>query len=218
MQLQIRDLVVARAGRRIIDGLSFEISSGEALLLTGRNGAGKTTLIRTLAGYLEPLSGAITLEGWDRERDMRQACHYVGHLDSNKAGLTVLENLRFWQAYLGKTGTAREALHDRLWSALERFEIDPLADIPAGYLSAGQKRRLGLARLLVAERPVWLLDEPTVSLDARSTGLLAGLIDAHVAAGGLVVAATHLPLGLAKARELRLGEQITAAADGSAAP
>lgn len=218
VQLQIRDLVVARAGRRVIDGVSFDISSGEALLLTGRNGAGKTTLIRTLAGYLEPQSGAITLDGWDRERDIREACHYVGHLDSNKASLSVLENLRFWQAYLGGPASSTRPAQDQLWSALERFEIDPLADIPAGYLSAGQKRRLGLARLLVAERPVWLLDEPTVSLDARSTALLTGLIDAHVAAGGLVVAATHLPLGLGKARELRLGAPMAAPVDGARAP
>ncbi|HRY05758.1 MAG TPA: heme ABC exporter ATP-binding protein CcmA [Hyphomicrobiaceae bacterium] len=218
MQLQIRDLVVARAGRRIIEGLSFELTSGEALLLTGRNGAGKTTLIRTLAGYLEAQSGTIALHGWDRDRDLREACHYVGHLDSNKASLTVLENLRFWQAYLGHAEQAAAARDDRLWLALDKFEIDPLADIPAGYLSAGQKRRLGLARLLVAERPVWLLDEPTVSLDARSTGLLARLIDAHVAGGGLVVAATHLPLGLIKSGELRLGDEVKAAAAGRAAP
>jgi heme exporter protein A len=217
VQLHIRDLVVARAGRRIIDGLSFDVSAGDALLLTGRNGAGKTTLIRTLAGYLEPQSGTITLDGWDDDGDMREACHYVGHLDSNKASLTVLENLRFWQAYLGKSGAAQDSLRDRLWSALERFEIEPLADIPAGYLSAGQKRRLGLARLLVAKRPLWLLDEPTVSLDARSTALLACLIETHVATGGLVIAATHLPLGLEKARELRLGEASRAAPAGSAA-
>lgn len=210
VQLQIRDLVVTRAGRRVIDGLTFTVSAGEALLLTGRNGAGKTTLIRTLAGYLEPLTGSIGLQGWREDRDIREACHYVGHLDSNKVSLSVLENLRFWQAYLGSSAVeSPEKMNDRLWAALEKFEIDPLADIPAGYLSAGQKRRLGLARLLVAERPIWLLDEPTVSLDARSTALLAGIIDAHVAAGGLVVAATHLPLGLGTARELRLGERAT---------
>ncbi len=195
--------MVARAGRRIIDGLSFEVPTGEALLLTGRNGAGKTTLIRCLAGYLAQVSGAIALHGFDTERDFREACHYVGHLNANKSSLTVVENLRFWQAYLGPAEDPGQA-DDQLWTALERFEIDPLADIPAGYLSAGQKRRLGLARLLVAARPLWLLDEPTVSLDSRSTELLAGIIDEHVAAGGLVVAATHLPLGLVAARELRL--------------
>ncbi len=220
VQLQIRDLTVTRAGRRIIDGLSFDVSAGEALLLTGPNGAGKTTLIRTLAGYLEPHSGSIDLQGWQPDHDMREACHYVGHLNSNKASLSVLENLRFWQAYLTITAPAPSALNDQLWAAMERFEIDPLADIPAGYLSAGQKRRLGLARLLVAKRPVWLLDEPTVSLDARSTALLAEVIEEHIAADGLMVAATHLPLGLGTAGELRLGRQIVtaAAADGSVGP
>lgn len=216
MQLEVRDLVVARAGRRIIDGLSFEVPAGAALLLTGRNGAGKTTLIRCLAGYLTQVSGTITLDGFDPERDFREACHYVGHLNADKASLTVVENLRFWQAYLGLSKNAGEA-RDRLWTALERFEIDPLADIPAGYLSAGQKRRLGLARLLVAARPLWLLDEPTVSLDARSTALLAGVIDEHVASGGLVVAATHLPLGLGAARELRLGMPAQALSDTAGA-
>jgi heme exporter protein A len=216
VQLQIRDLAVTRGGRRIIEDLSFQVSAGEALLLTGPNGAGKTTLIRTLAGYLVPLTGTIKLDGDFRDRDLREALHYVGHMNSNKASLTTLENLHFWQAYLGGSA-ATQASRDRIWTALERFEIDPLADIPAGYLSAGQKRRLGLARLLVAERPVWLLDEPTVSLDARSTTLLAGVIDEHVRAGGLVVAATHLPLGLGAARELRLGwTPASAAVEGRA--
>lgn len=209
MQLHTIDLVVARGGRRIIDGLTFSVGSGEALLLTGRNGSGKTTLIRTLAGFLAPVSGSIELAGFDSDRDMREACHYVGHLDANKASLTVIENLRFWQSYLGDGSDGGEAgpANEAVWSALERLELAPLADIPAGYLSAGQKRRLGLARLMVAHRPVWLLDEPTVSLDAQSTALLAGIISAHVAEGGIVVAATHLPLGLTTSRELRLGER-----------
>ena len=210
MQLQVTDLVVTRGSRRIIDGLTFEVDAGEALLLTGRNGSGKTTLIRTLAGYLSPLQGKVVLNGLGEDRELHEACHYIGHLNANKASLTVLENLAFWQSYLGGGPPAgRHDLHrDRLWSALEAFEIDPLADFPAGYLSAGQKRRLGLARLLVAERPVWLLDEPTVSLDVQSTALLAQIIDAHVAGGGLVIAATHLPLGLGRTRELRLGARL----------
>lgn len=216
MQLIVQDLVVARGGRKIISGLCFSLAGGEALLLTGRNGAGKTTLIRALGGFLPPVSGTIELAGWDGDRDMRQACHYVGHLDANKAALTVLENLRFWQRYLGaapaaETGAPAAGAEERLWHALETFGIDALADIPAGYLSAGQKRRLGLARLLVAERPLWLLDEPTVSLDAASTAMMADVICRHVVGGGLVVAATHLPLGLAQARELRLGAEVAAA-------
>lgn len=219
MQLLAKDLVVDRAGRRIINKLSFAVSSGETLLLTGRNGAGKTTLIRTLAGYLTPMEGSISLQGFTEDRDQREACHYIGHLNADKASLTVLENLRFWQRYLGG-GTipaSSDEAREKLWAALERFAIDPLADIPAGYLSAGQKRRLGLARLLVAYRPLWLLDEPTVSLDVQSTGLLAGVIESHLATGGLVVAATHLPLGLANARELKLGAKPTAAPSGGEA-
>lgn len=206
MQLIVKDLVVARGGRTIIDGLSFVVSKGEALLLTGRNGAGKTTLIRALGGFLSPVSGSIAFEGLPGDQERHEACHYIGHLDANKAALTVRENLSFWQRYLGgdnaKPGRDREGA---LWRALEQFGLEALADIPAGYLSAGQKRRLGLARLVIAERLLWLLDEPTVSLDAASSQLLADVITAHLAGGGLVIAATHLPLGLDGARELRLG-------------
>lgn len=202
-----------RGGRRIIEGLSFELGAGEALLLTGRNGSGKTTLIRTIAGYLSLQSGSITLAGEGGELEVVSSAHYVGHLDANKASLTVLENLAFWRAYLAPEASGGD---DAIWRALEAFEIDALADIPAGYLSAGQKRRLGLARLLVADRPLWLLDEPTVSLDTQSTALLAGIIGRHVAAGGLVVAATHLPLGLDGARELRLGRAPADAAESVA--
>ncbi|MFN3868496.1 MAG: heme ABC exporter ATP-binding protein CcmA [Hyphomicrobiaceae bacterium] len=205
MQLVAENLVLARGGRVILDGLSFSVSSGEALLLTGRNGAGKTTLIRALGGFLAPQSGSIRLDGFGDDRDMREACHYVGHQNANKASLTVEENLRFWQAYLGGVGQGGETGADALFDAMELFEIDTLADIPAGYLSAGQKRRLGLCRLVLAKRPLWLLDEPTVSLDTQSTALLAKVVARHRAGGGIVIAATHLPLGLDDARELRLG-------------
>ncbi|MBL8567119.1 MAG: heme ABC exporter ATP-binding protein CcmA [Hyphomicrobiaceae bacterium] len=206
MQLVAEDLVLSRGGRVIVDRLSFTVASGEALLLTGRNGAGKTTLIRGLAGFLAPTSGKVRLDGFDPERDMREACHYVGHQNANKAALTVIENLRFWQRFLGGQPASAES-DQRLLDAMERFELEPLADIPAGYLSAGQKRRLGLCRLLLAPRPLWLLDEPTVSLDAQSTALLAEIVGEHTAAGGLVLAATHLPLGLSRTRELRLGSK-----------
>jgi heme exporter protein A len=122
-----------------------------------------------------------------------------------KANLTAAENLAFWAAYLG--GGERTAIADKVDDALSAFGLSALADYPAGLLSAGQKRRLGLARLSIAARPVWLLDEPTVSLDAASTELLARLIQAHLAGGGLVIAATHLPLGLEQPRYLRLGPQ-----------
>lgn len=226
MQLVAEDLVLSRGGRVIVDRLSFTVASGEALLLTGRNGAGKTTLIRALGGFLPLSSGTVRLDGFDDERDMREACHYVGHQNANKASLTVIENLRFWQRYLGDGHLSDAEAFDRLHAAMERFELDTLADIPAGYLSAGQKRRLGLCRLVLAKRPLWLLDEPTVSLDAQSTAMLAGVVKEHRAGGGLVIAATHLPLGLEDARELRLGAgaasagslNSTAASGAGAAP
>lgn len=210
MQLAVRDLVLTRGARTVVDGLSFDARSSETLLITGPNGAGKTTLVRALAGLLKPASGSIRLDGGDVERELAEQAHYVGHLNGTKPALTVAENLEFWARYLGGAVGA-----DAIPLALEQFGLATLAEIPAGYLSAGQKRRLGLARLLVAARPIWLLDEPTVSLDAASSALLAEIIDAHVGAGGLVVAATHLSLGLARTRELRLGR---GAANGPSPP
>ena len=202
LQLIADQLQVTRGPRIIIRDLSFEVAGGEALLLTGANGAGKTTLIRTLAGFLAPSGGTVRLDGGDPERDIAEQAHYVGHANGIKASLTVAENLRFWTEYLAEVD--RDGNADRLEEALDHFNLLDLSDIPAGYLSAGQRRRLGLARLLVAHRPLWLLDEPTVSLDTASVTLLAKAVDAHVTGGGIAIAATHIPLGLAKTRELRL--------------
>jgi len=202
LQLIADQLQVTRGARTIIRNLSFKVAAGEALLLTGANGAGKTTLIRTLAGFLAPSGGTISLDGGDPERDISEQAHYVGHANGIKASLTVAENLRFWTEYLAEDD--RDGNADRLEEALDHFNLLDLSDIPAGYLSAGQRRRLGLARLLVAHRPLWLLDEPTVSLDTASVTLLAKAVDAHVTGGGIAIAATHIPLGLAKTRELRL--------------
>lgn len=206
MLLAIENLVVERGARRVVDGLSFTVAAGEALVLVGPNGAGKTTVIRTVAGLIRPVSGSITLTGGDPERDLAAEAHYVGHLNALKPSLTVEENLRFWADYLGPGSPAS------VDEALAAFALEPLAMIPAGYLSAGQKRRACLARLVATPRPIWLLDEPTVSLDAASVALLAGRIAAHVAAGGLVLAATHIPLGLASERRLELGIAREAAA------
>lgn len=221
MFLHTDNLVVERGTRTVIAGLSFTAKAGEALLVVGPNGAGKTTLIRTLAGFITPSAGTITLkdDGGDRdmdEGDIPARCHYVGHLAGIKANLTAAENLAFWAMYIG--GGGRHAIADRVDDALAYFGLSGLADFPAGLLSAGQKRRLGLARLCVAQRPLWLLDEPTVSLDAASTELLAGLIQQHLADGGLVVAATHLPLGIAQPSYLRLGPQDGPAIAGEEAP
>lgn len=200
MQLIAENLSVARGARLAVDDLSFGLSSGEALQITGPNGAGKTTLMRAVAGFLPLAGGSVRLDGGVADTPLSEQCHYVGHLNGVKAKLTVAENLSFWGSYLGG-GTV---VPERIDAALDAFALLPLASVPAGYLSAGQKRRVGLARLLAAERPLWLLDEPTVSLDAASTEVLARLIETHVTSGGLVMAATHIPLGLQHVRELAL--------------
>jgi heme exporter protein A len=207
LKLIVEDLAQSRGGTAIFAGLSFTVAAGEALLLTGPNGAGKTTLLRTLAGLLTPRAGRLRFEDGDRDASIGEQAHYVGHANAVKASLTVAETMTFWAAYLGGDGTAAA----RRDTALTRFALAGLADVPAGYLSAGQKRRLGLARLLAADRPIWLLDEPTVSLDAASREAFAGVCRAHCAGGGLIIAATHLPLGLEHARELDLGRRSGAA-------
>jgi heme exporter protein A len=198
MKLSADRLGSIRGGRTLFSGLSFAVEGGEALLLLGPNGAGKTTLIRMIVGLLSPTAGRIRLDGGDAERTLGEQCHYVGHLTALKSSLSVGENASFWCRFLGGD-------LNRIETALAGFGLAHLRDIPAGYLSAGQKRRLGLARVLLAERPIWLLDEPTVSLDRAAQDMLTAAVDAHVAAGGQVVAATHVPLGFAKSRELHLG-------------
>ena len=198
MKLVADRLACNRGGRTLFSGLSFAVEGGEVLLLLGPNGAGKTTLIRMIVGLLRPDEGRIALDGGDAELSLGEQCHCVGHLNGLKSSLTVEENARFWCRYLG-------GQPDRIETALAAFGLAHLRDIPSAYLSAGQKRRLGLARVLLADRPIWLLDEPTVSLDVAAQDMLTGVVDAHVARGGLVVAATHAPLGFAKSRELHLG-------------
>jgi heme exporter protein A len=206
VQLIAENLTLSRASRVIVADLSFRLQAGDALVLTGRNGSGKTTLLRALAGFLSPTSGAIRVDGGAEEREPGECAHFVGHLDGLKAHLTVGENLTFWSKYLGDASSER-----RIVAALERFALVPLTDIPAGYLSAGQRRRLALARIVAAPRPIWLLDEPTVSLDTASIALLQEAIEAHLAGGGLAVIATHVAMGLADAKELRLGKVEAAA-------
>ncbi|MHA7874688.1 heme ABC exporter ATP-binding protein CcmA [Roseivivax sp.] len=185
--LTVSDLSVARGGLPVLDGVSFALGPGEALVLRGPNGSGKTTLLRTLAGLQPPLSG--TVEGGE-------ALAYAGHLDGLKSALSVTENLRFWARVFG-TG--------EIGPALAAFDLAGLEDRLAGNLSAGQKRRLGLARLLVTGRAVWALDEPTVSLDAGAVALFAGAVRRHLEGGGAAVIATHIDLGLPEARVLDLG-------------
>lgn len=200
MRLVVENLAQERGGRELLAGLSFVVAGGETVLLTGPNGAGKTTLLRTLAGLIAPTAGHISLEGGDGERSVGEQAHLIGHGNAVKPQLTVRENATAWAEILGGGGSADGAID----AALEALDLTALAAIPAQLLSAGQKRRLGLARLLLAPRPLWLLDEPTVSLDAANTERVAALVRQHVATGGMVIAATHVPLGLAGARELSL--------------
>jgi heme exporter protein A len=204
MRLIVDRLSVMRGDRMVVTQLTFSVDSGEALVLTGPNGAGKTTLIRAIAGLLRPAGGQIRLEGAQPDRTPSEECHYVGHLNGVKANLTVQENAAFWSRYLGGALDAVE-------TAIATFGLVGARDVPAGYLSAGQRRRLALARLLLAKRPLWLLDEPTVSLDQAAQELLTEVVDTHLASGGLVVAATHAPLGFAKSRELQVGAAALAA-------
>lgn len=178
--------------------LDFAASSGEVLAVTGANGSGKTSLLRLIAGLLAPAEGSIALEGGEAELTLAEQTHYLGHRDALKPALSVMENLSFWGRFLG--GEVFGAS-----DSLKAVGLDHAGHLPAAYLSAGQRRRLSLARLLVTRRPVWLLDEPTAALDAAGQVLFAGLMRDHLGRGGLIVAATHGPLGI-ETRELRMGE------------
>jgi heme exporter protein A len=203
MKLSGQNLACDRGGRRVFSGIGFSVAAGQALVLTGPNGAGKSSLLRVIAGLIQPVAGQVVLEGGDPELSAGEQSHYVGHLDPLKPALTVMENLAFWARFLNGAGAADEtALIGR---GLEAAGLEDLSQLPAGYLSAGQRRRLSLARVIAAPRPVWLLDEPTTALDAASQGRLQRVMQGHLAGGGIIVAATHGPLGLAEPIELRLG-------------
>ena len=201
MRLEGSGLVAIRGGREVFAGLGFAVGGGEALLVTGRNGAGKSTLLRLIAGLVRPAAGRLVLTGGDTEQTIAEQAHYLGHLDALKPSLTVAENLRFWACYLGATKLTDGAID----AALAAVGLDALAELPAAYLSAGQRRRLSIARLLAVKQPIWLLDEPTSALDREAQDALARLMREHLAGGGVLVAATHGPLGLDRARELQLG-------------
>ena len=197
MRLSGSSVRCVRGGREVFSGLDFEASSGEALAIIGANGSGKTSLLRMIAGLLAVAGGSIGLDGGETELTLPEQAHYLGHRDALKPALSVIENLSFWRDFLG--GEAFDARQ-----SLSEVGLDHAVHLPAAYLSAGQRRRLSIARLLTVRRPIWLLDEPTNALDVAGQSLFARLMGDHLQRGGLIVAATHAPLGIA-ARELRIG-------------
>jgi len=210
MKLSGVDLTCIRGGRHVFSGVSFSVAAGKALVLTGPNGAGKSSLLRMIAGLIHPVAGRLAVEGGDPELSVGEQAHYVGHLDPLKPALTVTENLMFWARFLNGRAdgamSAMSAMTVMMERSLDAVGLADLAQLPAGYLSAGQRRRLSLARVLAVPRPIWLLDEPTTALDAASQDRLRHVMQDHLAGGGIVVAATHGPLGLDEAGHLRLGK------------
>jgi heme exporter protein A len=199
VRIDVENLACRRSGRLVFEGLSFALAEGQSLVVTGLNGAGKSSLLGILAGQLRPDAGTIRAEGIG-ERALPEAVHLVGHRDALKSALTAAENLAFAGALLGD-GAALPA------DALEAVGLAHAAGLPVAYLSAGQRRRVALARLLVARRPLWLLDEPTSALDETAQRTLFGIMQAHLDEGGIVIAATHAALPLAGAAELRIERQ-----------
>jgi heme exporter protein A len=197
IRLSGQDVRCMRGGRELFAGVGFAVDGGTALAITGANGAGKTSLLRMIAGLLTLGGGALELAGGDPELTLPEQAHYLGHRDAMKPSLSVRENLGFWRDFLG--GDVADVTE-----SIAAVGLSHAIDLPAVVLSAGQRRRLSVARLLAVRRPVWLLDEPLSALDAAGQALMAALMTDHLSGGGVIVAATHGPLGI-EAREMRLG-------------
>ncbi len=198
MKLTIENLSGERAGQIIFADVSFCLSKGEALIVTGANGSGKSTMLRVICGLLPARAGRVILSEKEAE-PAHEFMHYVGHLNALKPALSINENLTFWQEFCG----------DPLLSpseALEAVDLAGIGHLPAGYLSAGQKRRISIAKLLVSFKPVWVVDEPTAALDKASEEMFGRLVDDHLEKGGIAIAATHKPLGLRKSQTLNMDE------------
>lgn len=191
MHLSVTDVILLRGERRIVGPLSFDLSAGQSLAVRGPNGAGKSTLLRALAELLTVESGTIELTGQDRDDDAPRGehCHYFGHLDGLKSALSVAENLSFFKQLYGT-----ESSFMSIEEALQKVALAHTSALPVAYLSAGMRKRVALARLLLNKRALWLLDEPTSALDTASQERLGTMMQDHLSAGGMIIAATHLPL------------------------
>ena len=202
MRFEADTISVNRGLRRVVQDVSFSLGEGDVLTVTGANGAGKSTLLRALCGLLPLAAGTLRLagigEGEDDPLIFREHLHYLGPQNAMKAALSVRENLSFWRDFSGSSGGMV------IEAALNAVELPHVADLPFSYLSTGMKRRVAICRLLVSKKPVWIVDEPTSGLDSHSSELFSGLCRAHCADGGIVIAATHLPLGLGKAQTLEM--------------
>lgn len=196
MELAATDLTCERGGRIVFRNVSLSLRPGQLMQLTGPNGSGKSSLLRLIAGLNEAQTGTLTLDGGSADLSIGQQAHYIAHQEAVKAALTVFENLDFWRGFLGG-GDVGEAL--------DAFDLTRLSSYPAGLLSAGQKRRLALARLVLVPRVLWLLDEPTVGLDTASLDRLVKVMAAQLDRGGMIIAATHVPLGREPDTRLDLG-------------
>jgi heme exporter protein A len=203
MKLIASNISVIRGEELILEDISFTVSSNEALIVRGANGSGKSTLLRAIAGLLPLETGNFSVDDPDNEfgdSTHSQLCHYLGHENAMKPAMTVGENLAFWQEFAGQP-------HLEIDEAMEMVGLDGLQDVPFSHLSTGQRRRISISRLLISYRPIWLLDEPTAGLDAASEKQFAKLMQIHLEDGGLIIAATHIPLGLENTKELVFGEQ-----------
>jgi heme exporter protein A len=197
MELSGKDLQCDRGGRTVFRGVSFAVAAGQMLQLTGPNGSGKSSLLRLIAGLNEAVAGTLALASGNAELGIGQQAHYIAHQEAVKTALTVAENLAFWRDFLGGGDVG---------AAMAALDLARLSHYQAGLLSAGQKRRLALARLALVPRALWLLDEPTVGLDAASQARLADIMRAHLQRGGMIIAATHVALGLEPQAKLELGK------------
>lgn len=205
MRIFAQNLSVKRGEELIFTDVSFELFPTESLTISGPNGVGKSTLLRALAGLLPIDSGTFEIKTDSKEaKPNTEYCHYIGHKNAMKAELTVLENLNFWQRTMAQEDIVDDDLIMSPEAAVELLGLSHTLDLPFGFLSQGQRRRIALAKLFVSYRPVWLLDEPTAALDKASSDNFANITNGYLEKGGIVIAATHVPLGFKEVKQLEM--------------